>query len=147
MAIAPEPPIEKLRIPFVRKARLGHAGGSEDAFVVDIGLRGVFVERAQPLAVGTEVDLEMLLPGNDIPMRAQCRVAWTHKAEAGALQTKSLPSGIGLELVDATTANLEHIRGLLEAYLQQNPETRRFLRHWPEEAVRNDDPLADDQGA
>jgi hypothetical protein len=146
MPTNPDPPIEKLRIPFVRKARLTHTDGSEDAFVVDVSLRGVYVERAEPLPVGEMVDLELVLPGNEIPMRARCRVAWRHKAEAERLHSKSLPSGIGLEIVEAAPVHLDLMRDLLEAYLHQNPHTRRFLRHWPEGAVRGDDPLGDETG-
>src|SRR5512147_3243700 len=144
MSTTPDPPIEKLRIPFVRKSRLTHGGGVEEAFVVDVSLRGVYVERADPLPVGEMVDLELVLPGNDIPMRARCRVAWSHMAEAERLHSKSLPSGIGLEIVEADPIHLDLVRELLEAYLQQNPHTRRFLRHWPEAAARSDDPLADE---
>lgn len=147
MSSTPDPPIEKLRIPFVRKAHLTHGGGSEEAFVVDVSLRGVYVERAEPLPVGDMVDLELVLPGNEIPMRARCRVAWSHKADGERLHSKSLPSGIGLEIVDAAPVHLELMRELLEAYLQQNPHTRRFLRHWPEGVARGDDPLADELGS
>jgi len=137
-----EPPLERLRIPFVHKARLSHGGQKEELFVLDIALRGVFVERAEPLPVGTNVDLEMALPGNEIPLRARCRVAWVH-AGGEKLHTKTLPTGVGLEFLEASVGDFTRVKDLLEAYCLQNPQARRFLRHWPEE-VRGDDPLGEE---
>jgi hypothetical protein len=139
-----EPPLDQLRIPFVHKARLMHDGATEEAFVVDVGLRGVFVERADPLPVGKAVDLQMGLPGNEIPLRARCRVAWFH-GPASPLHAKSLPSGLGLEFQDLSVVDQERVKDLLEGYCSQNPQARRFLRHWPE-STRTDDPLLDDTG-
>ena len=71
--------LQKLRIPFIRRATLTHQGGTEAAFVIDLGLLGVFIERSEPLPKGEDVELEMTLPGSEVPVRAGCRVAWWHE--------------------------------------------------------------------
>lgn len=131
--------LRKLRIPFVRKATLEHGGGAEEVFVIDLALDGLFVERATALAVGTEVTLRMLLPGNELPFTARCRVAWWHPAEK-PLSSKSLPAGLGLTILEASETDRRRLRQHLEEYCRQEPTVRRFLRHWPEDERKGDDP-------
>lgn len=129
----------QLRIPFVRRASLVHDGASEEVFVIDLGLRGVFVERREPLPVGAEVEIRLSLPGNEIPLVARCRVAWRHKG-GPPLTSKELPAGIGLEFVDLSELDLARLREQLEEYCRQDPRVRRFLRHWPQAERKGDDP-------
>lgn len=131
--------LSQLRIPFVRRASLMHGGGSEEVFVIDLGLRGVFVERREPLPVGTEAQIRLPLPGNEIPLVARCRVAWRHTADA-PLASKELPAGIGLEFVELSDSDRTRLREQLEEYCRQNPRVRRFLRHWPQAERQGDDP-------
>ena len=44
--------LKRLRIPFVRRATLVRKTGAEDAFVIDLGTQGVFIERASELPDG-----------------------------------------------------------------------------------------------
>ena len=129
----------QLRIPFVRRASLRHDGGSEEVFVIDLGLRGVFIERGEPLPVGAEVEIRLPLPGNEIPLVARCRVAWRHTGDT-PLASKELPAGIGLEFVDLPELDLARLREQLEEYCRQDPRVRRFLRHWPQAERKGDDP-------
>jgi Tfp pilus assembly protein PilZ len=131
--------MNKLRIPFVRRATLTIAGVEEEAFVLDIGRRGVFVEREAPLPSGTEVLLRLPLPGREIPLVATCRLAWWKAAEK-SLETKSLPAGVGLEFQDISEADQAQVWGLLEDYCSQDPQARHFLRHWPDTRRLGDDP-------
>jgi Tfp pilus assembly protein PilZ len=126
-----EPALRKIRIPFIRRGTVAVAGAREDLFIVDLGLRGVFIERPQPLAPGQEIELWFPLPGNEIPVRARCRVAWWRSAEAAA-QSRTT-AGIGVEFVEISDGDAERLRRHLLEYLQQHPRQRRFLRH-PEEA-------------
>ena len=135
----PEEVLRKLRIPFVRKATLEYGAEREELFVIDVALDGLFVERAQPLAVGSEVMVRMQLPGNELPFTAQCRVAWWHPREA-PLTSKSLPAGMGLEIVQASEVDRNRLREHIEEYWRQDPTVRRFLRHWPEAERKGDDP-------
>jgi hypothetical protein len=120
-----------MRIPLVQRARLTHRGVSEDVFTADVGLLGVFVERAIPLAAGEDVELRFALPGNEIPIVAKCRVAWFH-AEGVRLKSKALPPGLGLEFVSVSDPDRERLRRYLLEHLRKNPADRRFNRQWPD---------------
>ena len=129
--IPPEPILRKMRIPLVQRARLTHRGVSEDVFTADVGLLGVFVERAKPLAAGEDVELRFALPGNEIPIVAKCRVAWFH-AEGARLQSKALPAGMGLEFLHVSEQDSERLRRHLLEHLRKHPADRRFSRQWPD---------------
>jgi hypothetical protein len=125
--VPPEPVFRKIRIPFIQKALLVHAGGREELFLIDLALRGVFAERKAPLPAGTEVETTFRLPGNELPIVARCRVAWW-RAPDMALTSKTLPAGIGLEFLDMDGEAARRIRGYLTEYLRGNPRHRRFHR-------------------
>jgi hypothetical protein len=125
--LPPEPVFRRIRITFIQKATLTHAGGREEAFLIDLGLRGVFVERASPLPRGETVELSFRLPGNELPVVARCRVAWWHPRDM-ALTSKTLPSGVGLEFVEIDGAGARRVRAYLSEYLRRNPRDRRFHR-------------------
>ena len=108
----PESVLRQLRIPFVRRATLVSASGSEDVFMMDIGFAGAFVERAEPLSVDETLEIRFPWPGSEVPFTARCRVAWWHP-EGGPLSSKSLPPGAGLQFVEMSDADRERLRGLL----------------------------------
>jgi len=137
--LPPEDVLRKLRIPFVRKATLEYGGKTEEAFVIDVAIDGLFIERKDMLPIGTEVSIRMRLPGNELPFEARCRVAWWHAAEA-PLSSKSLPAGVGLRIVEASESSRSRLRAHVEDYCRQDPTVRRFLRHWPEAERQGDDP-------
>jgi len=140
----PAPPdgvLRQLRIPFVRKANLVSGGGTEEVFLIDIGLTGAFVERAQSMVVGDVVEIRFPWPGSEIPFSTRCRVAWWHPSGA-PLSSKSLPPGAGLQFLEMSEADRGRLHGLLVDYCRQNPRVRRFLRHWPEAERQGDDPTA-----
>ncbi len=141
---APAPPesvLRQLRIPFVRRATLASGSWTEDVFMIDIGLAGAFVERADSLPVDEELEIRFPWPGSEVPFCARCRVAWWHP-EGGPLSSKSLPPGAGLQFVHMSDADRERLRALLVDYCGQNPRVRRFLRHWPESERQGDDPTS-----
>jgi len=135
----PESVLRQLRIPFVRRATLVSASQREDVFMIDIGLAGAFVERAESIPVDEELEIRFPWPGSEIPFSARCRVAWWHP-EGAPLSSKSLPPGAGLQFVEMSGADRERLRALLVEYCRQNPRVRRFLRHWPEAERQGDDP-------
>jgi hypothetical protein len=137
----PESVLRQLRIPFVRRVTLAFSSRDEDAFMIDIGLAGAFVERAESLPVDEAVEIRFAWPGSEIPFAARCRVAWWHSAGA-PLSSKSLPPGAGLQFVDMSEHDRERLRALLVDYCRQNPRVRRFLRHWPEAERTGDDPTS-----
>ena len=134
--------LSRLRIPFVRKATLVRKGRSEDAFVLDLGLEGVFIERTEEMPVGESVELSLPWPGSEVPLNSRCRVAWFH-APGRKLASKSLPPGAGLQFMDMAEGDRTRLREFLEEYCRQTPRVRRFLRHWPDAERVGDDPGAD----
>ena len=137
----PDSVLRQLRIPFVRRATLVREGVQEEAFLIDIGLEGVFVERSEPLPGDQTLEIRFAWPGSEIPFRAECRVAWWHP-EGAPLASKSLPPGAGLQFTAMSDVDRDRLRAHLVDYCRQHPRVRRFLRHWPEAARRSDDPTA-----
>jgi hypothetical protein len=137
----PDGVLRQLRIPFVRRATLVGASRREDVFMIDIGMAGAFVERAEALPVDENLEIRFPWPGSEIPFAARCRVAWWHP-EGAPLSSKSLPPGAGLQFVEMSDVDRERLRALLVDYCRQNPRVRRFLRHWPEAERQGDDPTA-----
>lgn len=124
----PERVLEKVRIPCVQRAAFTALGRTEPLFVVDLGLHGVFVERGEPLPAGATVDITFPLPGNEIPVRAACRVAWWNPPVDGAAP-RSLPPGLGLEFVEMSDADRDRVRRHVVEFLQTNTHLRRFAPH------------------
>jgi len=137
----PENILQQLRIPFVRRATLVRGEGEEEAFVIDIGLTGVFVERPEALPQDETLSIRFAWPGSERPFEATCRVAWWHP-EGESLSSKSLPPGGGLQFVEMSESDGDRLRVLLVEYCQQEPRVRRFLRHWPAAESQGDDPTA-----
>jgi len=138
-AVPSELVLDKVRIPFVQKATLTHEGATFEAFTIDVGLAGIFVEHATPLPIGDTVMVSFHLPGYETPLTARCRVAWWHAADK-PLPSKSLPPGIGIQFVELSEADRKRVRDLVVEHYQQHPRVRRFLRHWPEAELKGDDP-------
>ena len=126
-----EPALRKIRIPFFQRGTVAIGGIREQLFVIDLGLRGVFIERPQPLDPGQEIEVWFALPGNEIPVHARCRVAWWRSSEAAARSRTT--TGVGVEFVEMSARDAERVRQHLLEYLSRHPRHRRFLRH-PEEA-------------
>jgi hypothetical protein len=137
----PDSVLRQLRIPFVRRATLLTCSSTEVAFMIDIGLAGAFVERAESLSVGEEIEIRFPWPGSEIPFSARCRVAWWHP-EGSPLSSKSLPPGAGLQFLRMSDHDRERLRSMLVDYCRQNPRVRRFLRHWPPAERQGDDPTS-----
>jgi Tfp pilus assembly protein PilZ len=130
-ALPPDPVLRKIRIPFIQRAAVSVGGRREDLFMVDLGLRGTFLERMEAIAPGEEIEIWFLLPGNEIPVHARCRVAWW-RPQGDPRRARGLPPGVGVEFVAMSERDGERVRHHLAEYLRQNPRHRRFLRH-PEE--------------
>ena len=137
--LPPESVLDKVRIPFVQKATITHRGAAQEAFTIDVGLSGIFVERDEPLPIGEPVMVSFHLPGYETPLTARCRVAWWYAGDK-PLPSKSLPPGIGLQFVDLAEPDRRRVRELVVEHCRQHPSVRRFLRHWPEAELKGDDP-------
>ena len=124
-----EPAIASIRVPFIQRGRLTAGPVSEQLFIIDLGVAGAFVERSEPLPVGMRADLEFLLPGNEIPIRVECRVAWWHPV-GEPLVSKVLPAGVGLEFVLVGEEEAGRLRRHVLRYLRGDG-FRRFHRLRP----------------
>jgi len=124
--------LQKVRIPFIRRAQFAHGDDRREVFLVDLGLSGVFAELETPLPEGDFVDVRFQLPGNENEVAARCRVAWWHRS--GALP-RSLPSGAGLEFVEMAPADRDRIRGHILDHCRTAPRLTRFARPW----IKDDD--------
>lgn len=124
--------LRKIRVSCIQRATVAIAGAREDLFMIDLGLRGVFIEWSRPVAEGEEIELWFALPGNEIRIHVRCRVAWVRPrgVTAGA---GTLPAGVGVEFVAMSDGDTERVRQHLLEYLRRHPRHRWFLRH-PEEA-------------
>jgi hypothetical protein len=130
--------LRRIRIPFIRRGQLRWGTGVEDVFLIDLGLLGVFVERAAPLEAGAAVEIRFCFPDNEIPIVASCRVAWWEPAKARAVvpvAMRALPAGAGLEFVEMAAGDRERLREYISAYYLREPNSRRFIRHgaWNDE--------------
>jgi hypothetical protein len=123
--------LRRLRIPFIQRVEFVCRDGREELFAVDLGLRGIFVERPAVLPRGDPAEVRFRLPGNEIPVLVRCRVAWAHR-RGGTLASKRLPPGLGLEFVEASERDLARLREHLLEYLRGHHQLRRFERDWPE---------------
>jgi uncharacterized protein (TIGR02266 family) len=115
--------VDKVRIPFVQRVRLRVDGAPRDAFAVDLGLEGVFVETPPGGALGAALEVEFKLPGNAIPLRAAVRVAWT--------RLDRRPHGVGLQFVEMNAKDRERLHAYLLRYCEREGRGRRFARAWP----------------
>jgi Tfp pilus assembly protein PilZ len=121
--------LPRIRVPLMQRGSLLYKGRTEDLFIIDLAMAGVFVERTQPLEVGEVVEVRFRLPGNEIPIDAKCRVAWWHP-EGAPLVSKSLPAGMGLAFLDISEADRAKIRDQLLDHFRRQPGERRFSRQW-----------------
>ncbi len=119
--------VDRVRIPFVQRARLSLRDERREAFLLDLGLEGVFVETREGLPLGAAVGLAFPLPGNAIPIEASGRVAWVRRA-GGAT---GLPAGVGVQFVELREADETRLREFLEEYCRKSGRSRRFARPWP----------------
>ncbi len=124
----PSVAVERVRIPFVQRARLSLGGVASEAFLLDLGLAGVFVETTQELLVDHSVEITFRLPGNEIPVQARARVAWLN---SGKTPQGGRPAGAGLEFVALSPADRERLREFLADYCRRDGAARRFARPWP----------------
>jgi hypothetical protein len=131
--------LRRIRVPFVQRATLGRAGTEEELFLVDLGLAGAFAERAEALAIGERISLSFLLPGNEIPIVASCRVAWWNPAGESRL-SRALPPGGGLEFVEISEADRARVKRHLIEHFSGHGGLRRFHRPWPRSEEGGEEP-------
>ena len=126
--------LRQLRIPMIRKVTLTLKGRPEEVFAIDVGLAGIFIERKEELAVDERAEIEFGVPGNELRIKARCRVAWCRR-KGTPIKTKLLPAGIGLQFVDMADADQKRLREHVLDYCRRHPKTRQFHPSWPEDEL------------
>lgn len=81
-------------------------------YALNISSGGLFLETAEPLLVGTPLELEFILPDQPAPIRCKGRVAWVN--EATYPSKPSLPSGMGVQFLDLGLDDLHAIREFIK---------------------------------
>jgi hypothetical protein len=120
-----------VRISLIRRALVSWEGRDESVMMLDVGLRGVYVEHARAPAPGTAAVVSFTLPENEIPLVVPCRVAWRH-TRAGTFVRRSLPPGCGLEFQRLDPAGERRLLRHLHAHLDKSGHARRFVARWPD---------------
>ena len=125
---SPDDVLARIRIPFVQRATLRCRGVEEDAFIVDLGLEGVFVERKEPLPRGERASVAFRLPGNALAIDVACEVAWSKTGDAAP---GGMPAGVGLHFAGLSDADRARLSAFLAAWCRRHGKARRFTRPWP----------------
>lgn len=126
--------LRRLRVSFIQRATLIVDGREEEVLIVDLGLRGVFVERAAELPCDARVSVRFRLPGNERSLEACARVAWRHPADTGRMAPR-LPPGLGLEFTAMSASDEQRVRAFLIEHWRRAPRARQFTRAWPEDTA------------
>jgi uncharacterized protein (TIGR02266 family) len=81
---------EHQRIPVAMKVSYLSRGDLQKDLVTDLSPGGLFIRTSRPLAIGTDVDLEVAIGEEDLPITVRGRVVW--------LRDKSGPQeGMGIQ--------------------------------------------------
>lgn len=80
-------------------------------YSLNLSTGGVFIETVDILPVDTALFVVFALPGRDIPISCEARVAWSN--EPGTLKKTSLPPGMGLQFLNLSLKDMYLIREFL----------------------------------
>jgi uncharacterized protein (TIGR02266 family) len=86
-----------------------------DVIASTVGAGGIFIEQLHPLNEGTEVSLELYLPGSRSIIPTRARVMWVRK---GFVQKVSYP-GMGLKFVAISDRDRIELMQFVEKFNQQ----------------------------
>ena len=107
----------RVRLTGVRVNYESAAGESIQADALDLGVGGVFVRTAAPLAVGKRIALEIHVVGEVGPWSAIGRVVWTRDKGEG----EKAPPGMAVKFIDADEAVIAAIERLVETRERTEP--------------------------
>lgn len=128
--------LDHLRVSFIRRVEVAHAGRTQHGLALDIGVQGLFIEPIVALRVGHAVRVRFTLPGNHLPIEASCHVAWDSRASSTPGAPR--PPGLALQFIELSERERVRLRLFVAAHLERDPRGRQFARPWP--------PLHDDRG-
>ena len=82
-------------------------------YSIDLSTGGLFLATDHPLPAETPLSMEFVLPASETAVRCNARVAWVNDAQL--LKKQDLPSGMGVQFVDLTLADLDAIRKYIKS--------------------------------
>ena len=118
-------PPATLRIPFVRRCTIRSGGAEQDAMLLDLSLRGVYVATEVLLEVGAELDVRFAVPGNVRELVLRGAVAWVQREQTHPVH--GLPRGYGIRFSKLQVEDVRLIARAIQDYCVSNPIYRQYL--------------------
>ena len=81
-------------------------------FSVDLSTGGLFLQTEYPFAINDDLILIFSLPGQKKSVSCKARVTWCNKDT----EKNEFPSGVGLQFVDLSLADVRNISDFVENY-------------------------------
>ena len=92
------------RVPVSLKVKYLSRGELQRDLVTDLSPGGLFVRTSKPLAIGTEVDLEVHVSEEDLPLHIRGKVVWLRSPKSAnegmGIQFTGIMGPVLVELVD-----------------------------------------------
>jgi len=93
------------RVPVSLKVTYLNRGELQRDLVTDLSPGGLFVRTSKPLAIGTDVDLEVYVTDEDLPLHVRGRVVWLRAVktphEGMGIQFTGVMGPVLMEMVEA----------------------------------------------
>ena len=118
-------PPPTLRIPFVRRCRVLTTGCDNEAMLLDLSLRGIYVATHQLPIVGDELEVVFRVPGNERELKILSVVAWVQSHQTHPVH--GLPVGFGARFKKLVVEDVRVIARAIQSYCQSNPIYRQYL--------------------
>ncbi len=113
--------IRQKRVPVEAPVKLNTAGKTLSGKSHDMSLHGLYISVPEDLQEGIFIRVEVHLPGQERPIEASGRIAWSN---TGDNRPKPFyPQGYGIELTDFENADDEFFENFLDKSLPQSSET------------------------
>jgi hypothetical protein len=105
-----------IRVPCQLTVILRRPGEEIHCTSEDLGERGMYVKAREALTVGEVIRVTIAMPGEPTGLECRARVSWVNQ---GFPRTKlHLPSGFGVEFLQASQA----MRAMIRAFLDRQPK-------------------------
>ncbi len=98
--------------------------GEPSSLAPDLGNGGIFIRTPNPLELGEEFVLKLLMAEGDPPIGVSCRVIWTNKY---GKESRHLRRGMGVKFLDLSP----QLRARVESYIQSHENSQFSLAEDP----------------
>jgi Tfp pilus assembly protein PilZ len=111
---APPPDSGYIRVPYIQRCKLTEAGVMRSAVLCNISTLGAYVTLDPVPALGTSVEITLLLPGDSRTFRARATVSWLNPNPT--LGVTSLAPGCGLRFDDLPHSDRLRVERVVRDY-------------------------------